>query len=190
MFFNKSGVDFECFFRTYNLTPYLINNRLVLQEKFTKQPQVSAQAFATNELDKQFIDKAMKIIEDNLNNPEFSTTLFAQEMAIARTNLFVKIKAITGQTPNELIATVRLKRAAYLLKNNIKLSIAEIAESTGFTSPRYFSRCFKERYKESPHKYRKDDDVNQVDGAEDSNSNNDKLNQQKLTETNDDISTM
>ena len=151
----------------------LINNRLVLQEKFTKQPQVSAQAFATNELDKQFIDKAMKIIEDNLNNPEFSTTLFAQEMAIARTNLFVKIKAITGQTPNELIATVRLKRAAYLLKNNIKLSIAEIAESTGFTSPRYFSRCFKERYKESPHKYRKDDDVNQVDGAEDSNSNND-----------------
>lgn len=157
----------------------LINNRLVLQEKFTKQPQVSALAFATNELDKEFIDRAMKIIEDNLNNPEFSTTLFAQEMAIARTNLFVKIKAITGQTPNELIATMRLKRAAYLLRNNIKLSIAEIAESTGFTSPRYFSRCFKERYKESPHKYRKNDDANQAEDTED--SSNSETNQQEPT---------
>ena len=133
----------------------LINNRIILQEKFTQQPHVTAQVFATNALDKEFMDKAMKIIDDNLDNYEFSATTFAQEMAIARTKLFVKIKAITGQTPNDLIVTMRLKKAAYLLKNDLKLSVAEISEQTGFKSPRYFSRCFKERYKYTPLNYRK-----------------------------------
>lgn len=133
----------------------LINNRIVLQEKFTQQPQLSAQVFATNELDKEFMDKALKIIEDNLENCEFSATIFAQEMAIARTKLFVKVKAITGQTPNDLIVTMRLKKAAYLLKNDFHLSVADISDKTGFKTPRYFSRCFKERYKVTPLNYRK-----------------------------------
>lgn len=133
----------------------LINNRVMLQEKFTNQPQTTAQIFATNELDKEFIDKAMKIIEDNIENGDFSATMFAQEMAIARTKLFVKIKAITGETPNDLIVTMRLKKAAFLLKNDFRLSVADISDKVGFKSPRYFSRCFKERYKETPLNYRK-----------------------------------
>ena len=133
----------------------LINNRIVLQEKFTNQPQESSQVFATNQLDKEFMDKALKIIEDNIENYEFSATKFAQEMAVARTKLFIKIKAITGQTPNDLIVTMRLKKAAYLLKNDFKLSVSEISDKTGFKTPRYFSRCFRERYKVTPLNYRK-----------------------------------
>ena len=133
----------------------LINNRIVLQEKFTNQPQLTSQVFATNELDKEFMDKALSIIEANLDNTDFSAIVFAQEMAIARTKLFVKIKAITGQTPNDLIVTMRLKKAAYLLKNDLRLSVADISDKTGFKTSRYFSHCCKERYKITPLNYRK-----------------------------------
>ena len=149
----------------------LIHNRIILQEKFTSQPQEAAQVFATNKLDKVFMDKALQIIEENIENNNFSTTIFAQEMAIARTKLFTKIKAITGQTPNELIITMRLKRAAFLLRNNVELSITEISEKAGFKTPRYFSRCFKGKYMVTPLNYRKgkrpdDPDVNNGDTEE------------------------
>ena len=81
--------------------------------------------------------------------------MFAQEMAIARTKLFVKLKAITGQTPNDFILTVRMKKAAYLLKNHMELNISEISDRIGCSSPRYFTRVFKEKYNMTPQAYRK-----------------------------------
>ena len=135
----------------------LINGRIVLQEKFSRQPQTTAQIFATNPLDKGFMDKVMEVVENNMENTEFNVNLFAQEMAIARTKLFVKLKAITGQTPNDFILTVRMKKAAFLLKNRPELSISEISDMTGFSSPRYFSRVFKERYNMTPQSFRKED---------------------------------
>ncbi|MBE6286996.1 MAG: response regulator [Mediterranea massiliensis] len=135
----------------------LINNRIVLQEKFNRQPQTTTHIFATNPLDKEFMDKAMRIINQHLDNPHFNVNTFAQEMAIARTKLFVKLKAITGQTPNEFILTIRLKKAAYMLKNNPEWNISEISDKTGFSSPRYFSKCFKEKYNMAPQAYRRTD---------------------------------
>ena len=97
----------------------------------------------------------MKIIEKYIDNPEFNINIFAREMGIARTNLFAKIKAITGQTPNEFISTIRLKKAAILLKNNPELNISEISDMVGFNSSRYFSKCFKAQYHINPISYRK-----------------------------------
>lgn len=65
---------------------------------------------ATNPIDKEILDRAISIIEKNLDNTEFNVNIFAREMAMARTNLFTKLKAITGQTPNDFILTIRLKR--------------------------------------------------------------------------------
>jgi len=132
----------------------LVNGRIVLQEKFSKQPQVGPQLFATNSLDKEFMDKVMGVIEKNMDNPEFNVILFAKEMGIARTKLFVRLKSITGQTPNEFIMTVRMKKAAYLLKNHQELNIAEISDRVGFNSSRYFCRVFKEKYNLTPQVYR------------------------------------
>lgn len=132
----------------------LVNGRIVLQEKFSKQPQVAPQLFATNSLDKEFMDKVMGVIEKNMDNPEFNVILFAKEMGIARTKLFVRLKSITGQTPNEFIMTVRMKKAAYLLKNHQELNIAEISDRVGFNSSRYFCRVFKEKYNLTPQVYR------------------------------------
>jgi signal transduction histidine kinase/DNA-binding response OmpR family regulator len=133
----------------------LVNGRILLQEKFSKQPQTTAQLFATNPLDKIFMDKAMAIVENNLDNVDFNVNMFAQEMTIARTKLFVKLKAITGQTPNDFILTVRMKKAAFMLKSQPELNISEISDKAGFNSPRYFSRVFKERYNMTPQAYRK-----------------------------------
>ena len=97
----------------------------------------------------------MEIIENNISNPDFTINSFAQEMGMARTNLFNKIKAITGQTPNNLILNTRLKRSAILLVENTALNISEIADSVGFSSIAYYSKCFKNMYNESPQTYRK-----------------------------------
>ena len=95
---------------------------------------------ATNPLDMKFVEQAMQVIEKHIGDSDFSMNDFAREMCIARTKLFIKLKAITGQTPNDLILTVRLHKAAVLLKNNPEYNIANISTILGFSSPRYFSR--------------------------------------------------
>lgn len=135
----------------------LINNRIVLQEKFSNQLQTSPQIFATNPLDKEFMDKVTQVIDKHIDNPKFNVNLFAQEMCIARTKLFTKLRGITGKTPNELILAIRLKKAANYLINQPEMSITEISEKTGFNSQRYFSKCFKSAYSISPQAYRKGD---------------------------------
>ena len=132
----------------------LVNSRRVLQEKFGKQPQTQVQMLATNPMDKDLLDRTVAIIEKNLDNSEYSLSDLIKELYISRTNFFTKIKAITGQTPNEFILTIRLKKAAWLLKHEQYLSVTEVADRTGFSSQRYFSRCFKDMYGISPLYYR------------------------------------
>lgn len=134
----------------------LVNSRILLQEKFSHKPETSVQMLATNKIDKEMLDKAISIIEANISNTDFNMNIFAREMGMARTNLFTKIKAITGQTPNDFILSIRLKKGAYLLRNNPELNITEIAEKIGFSSSRYFSKCFKDLYNISPLTYRKE----------------------------------
>ena len=133
----------------------LVNSRRLLQEKFSKQPQAFAQMLATNPMDKEMLDRAMAIIERHLDNPDFNVNIFAREMGMARTNLFTKLKAVTGQTPNDFILSIRLKKGAVMLRNNPELNITEISDRIGFSSSRYFSKCFKEIYHVSPLAYRK-----------------------------------
>lgn len=133
----------------------LVNNRIMLQEKFSKHPQAVPQILATNPLDKELVDQAMQVIEKHMDDVEFNVDVLARETGIARTKLFTKLKAITGQTPYDFILTVRLKRAAIMLKENPEFNISEISDRLGFSSPRQFSKCFKEKYHMIPQTYRK-----------------------------------
>ena len=132
----------------------LVNSRRILQEKFSKQPQAPARILATNPMDEDLLERTMEIIERNMDISEFSLSELIRELCMSRTYFFQKIKGITGQTPNEFLSTVRLKRAAFLLRSDLTLSISEISDKTGFSSPRYFGRCFKEAYGVSPLGYR------------------------------------
>ena len=75
-------------------------------------------------------------------------------MALGRTRLFHKIKGVTGQTPNEFIQTIRMKKATGLLQNHPEMNIADVAYNVGFSSPKYFSKCFREQFGMSPSEFR------------------------------------
>ncbi len=133
----------------------LVNSRIVLQEKFSKHTGISPQMLANNSIDKAIIDKVMAIVEKYINNPEFNINIFAGEMGMSRTVLFAKIKGITGQSPNDFVTTIRIKRAAFMLQNDLDINITEISQQLGYNSPQYFNRCFKNQYNVSPLAYRK-----------------------------------
>ncbi|WP_140936794.1 hybrid sensor histidine kinase/response regulator transcription factor [Sphingobacterium lumbrici] len=137
----------------------LINNRIMLQERFGTHTKADPKMLATNNIDKIFIDKVMEVIEKHLDNVEFNVNMLAGEMGIARTKLFTKMKAITGQSPLDFIMTIRLKRGAYMLRHHLELNISEIADRIGFNSPKYFTKCFKEMYHIAPQAFRKGDGI-------------------------------
>lgn len=133
----------------------LVNNRRVLQEKFSKQADFAPRLIATNQLDREFLEKAQQIVEAHLDDSEFDVPAFSREMAMGRTKLFTKIKGITGQTPNDFILNVRLKKAAFMLSNHPEYNVSDITYMLGFSSPKYFAKCFKEQFGVSPSTYRK-----------------------------------
>ena len=133
----------------------LIRNRIILQKKFSQQMDFDTLALAANPIDQKFLDSINNIIEKNFDNAQFDMNYLAEELGLSRSSLYTKFKALTGVTPNDYVLNRKLKQAAWLLKNNPQLQIAEIAYQLGFGSPRYFSRCFKDQYQVSPAEYRK-----------------------------------
>jgi len=137
----------------------LIKSRKQLQERFQANPSLGIKSITTNSLDAELLKKAVSIVEDYLDNSKFDVNTFAKEMCLGRTNLYTKIKGITGQTPNEFILTIRLNKAAQILRSESGVSVANVAYSVGFTTPRYFSKCFSDHFKISPSKYAKGDNA-------------------------------
>lgn len=134
----------------------LVTGRRRLQEKYQKQPEASVQMLSANPNDQAILQKAVDIVMQHLDDPEFSISSFAKEMGISRTYLFTKIRGLTGQSPNEFISTIRLKQAAAKLVENPQASMSDIAYSLGFSSPSYFIKCFRNQYGKTPVAYRKE----------------------------------
>ena len=134
----------------------LINNRILIQEKFTGQSVAeSCKVMATNIMDQKFMDKAAKTVGDHLYTTGFSTDDFAREMGVSRTKLFTKLKEITGETPADFIQSLRLNAAAKMLRENFDLNISEISDRLGFSSPKHFRKRFKEKFQQTPQDFRK-----------------------------------
>ncbi len=133
----------------------ILNNRNSLLEKYQNNPIPNARKVAKTRIDKEFLDKAQKAVLSNLENPNYDVKAFSRDLALGRTNLFSKIKGITGQTPNGFINHMRINIAAQRMIQEPDRSISEIANTCGFTNPHYFSRVFKKQFKQSPKEYRK-----------------------------------
>lgn len=131
----------------------LLQNRRLLQEKFQNSPSNNISEITFNSIDKEILDNALYIVEQNLTNENFCIDIFAQEMGLGRTRLFSKLKGVTGQTPNDFILTVRMKKALALLLTNNTMNISDIAYATGFKTPDYFGKCFKNHFGMSPSAY-------------------------------------
>ena len=98
--------------------------------------------------------KAYEIVEKHLLDPNFDVHIFASELGVSRAQLYRKIDALSGQSVNEFIRIVRLKKAADLLINS-NFQISEIAEKVGFNSFAYFTKSFKEYFGATPSQYKR-----------------------------------
>lgn len=133
-----------------------INNLLSVREKFQKNFRktldVKSSELQITPLDVKLIEKAVKVVEENISSPTFSIEDFGMELGISRAYVFKKILALTGKTPLEFIRTIRLQHAAQLLEKS-QLSVREIAYKVGFNTPKYFTKYFKEQYHMLPSEY-------------------------------------
>ncbi|MDR2968406.1 MAG: substrate-binding domain-containing protein [Tannerellaceae bacterium] len=127
----------------------LIDNRKKLKSAFQKGFMESENKLMLNNSDKSFIEKFKLLIEKEIDNTQLNIEDIGQELGLSRTQLFRKVKSITGYAPVELLKIIRLKRA-YTLLSTTERSVSEVAYDTGFSSPSYFAKCFREQYHKSP----------------------------------------
>lgn len=125
----------------------LLDNRNRLKQFFGDATTLSKES--VSHTDKDFITKFRRQIELNLSNSDLSVEDLGEQMGLSRVQLYRKIKALTNYSPNELLRIARLKKAASLLSSTEK-TIAEITYEVGFTSPSYFTKCYKEYFGENP----------------------------------------
>ncbi len=130
----------------------LLESRKLLFRKFTQTPYATLKSIAGNEADEEFLTKLNSVIEHNLENSDFSINDLATEMGISSSGLFSKIKKISGVTPNKLIQSMRLKKAAELLGEG-KYRVNEVCYIVGFNNPSYFSKCFQKQFGKLPKDY-------------------------------------
>src|SRR5690606_37188491 len=94
----------------------VLQNRELIQQRCRSDPNMAVREVTSNSVDQEFMEKAKEVVEKHLENPDFSVQDFADAMNFGKSKFYTKVKHITGQTPNEFILSIRLKKAArYLL---------------------------------------------------------------------------
>ncbi|HON03026.1 MAG TPA: substrate-binding domain-containing protein [Paludibacteraceae bacterium] len=126
-----------------------IENRKKLKEYFQNHLAFGDKKELLNEVDNNFLERFRRIIEENLMDTELNIDDIGKSMGLSRVQLYRKVKSLTNYSPNEFIRIIRLKTAEQMMITGEK-SISEIAYDTGFTSPSYFTKCFKEYFNENP----------------------------------------
>ncbi len=130
----------------------MIANRNRLAERFRKEPEIAVDGLINTGLDKQFIDRAVQLVEEHLSDPDFDINAFNQAMNMSNSTLYRKIKGITGMSPKEFIRNIRFKVACKLLLEKSS-NISEVAFMVGFGDAKYFSLSFKKEFGITPRQY-------------------------------------
>jgi DNA-binding response OmpR family regulator len=113
-----------------------------IMDKVTKSMEIAPEKISFNAMDEQFLNKAIEIVKRNIDNTDFSTAEFASAMNMSRSNLHIKLKALTEESALDFIRKIRFNEACRLLKDG-RYSISEISDMVGFNTPSYFATCFK-----------------------------------------------
>lgn len=128
----------------------LLKSRREKYDNFQKQLLFEVQDFEYTTLDEEFLNKAVECINNNIGNPDYDQTHFADDMGVSRSTLFRKMKSLTGMTYVSFIKNVRLKAACKMMQEKENIRISELAYAVGFNDPRYFSSCFKKEFGLTP----------------------------------------
>ncbi len=133
----------------------LITTRQVLFKKYfnSNSSNVVISEKITS-LDKEFINNVLDYINENLKDEKLNVETLASKLCLSRSKLYRKIKALTGDTANEFIRKVKLEKAKNFIESS-DFSISEISFKVGFSSPSYFTKCFKDYFGAIPTEIRK-----------------------------------
>ena len=130
----------------------LINQRRLLRERFKTSTVIKPSEVTTISVDQLFLEKVINSIEDNFENQNFTAESLAAEVNMSISQLNRKLNALIAQPAGQLMRSLRLQRAADLLKQNAG-TVAEVCYQLDFNDPAYFSRAFKKQFGCSPTKY-------------------------------------
>ena len=130
----------------------LIEQRQRLRERFGREMTVQPKDITVTSIDEEFLQRAINIVEENISKSDFDIDQFCREMAMSRSTLNRKLRALTDFSTNGFIRTLRLKRASQLLQEK-NATVVEIAYEVGFNNPSYFAECFRTQFGASPSEY-------------------------------------
>lgn len=134
----------------------LLEERARLRNAFAQELQSpAASGLKTDKaesMDELFMRKFMALIEESYPDSNFSIEKASEMLGLSRVHLYRKVKELTGVTPTDFLRNYRLKQAAALLRQK-DCNVNEAAYATGFSSPPYFSKCFKAVYNITPTEY-------------------------------------
>ncbi len=120
----------------------MLRTRHRIFEHYSNTTEIEPEKLTNNTMDEELLRKAIAVIERNMDNVEFSTEQFAREMNMSRSNLHLKLKAITGKSAIDFIHKIRFNRACQLLQEG-KYNVSEISFMVGYNTPSYFAARFK-----------------------------------------------
>lgn len=127
----------------------LITGRRLLRAKYSRMLTLQPGEVVVESTEELFLRKVITLIETHLADPDLDVQRLERELALSNTQLYRKLKALTGKGGNELIRTFRLHRAAQLLQAGGR-QVAEVAYAVGFNDPNYFIRAFRKEFGTSP----------------------------------------
>lgn len=123
----------------------LITSRKLIFDKYFGAISGSAENMNTTSIDKDFIQKILFYIHENISDSELSVEVLASKFNLSRSQLYRKIKTLTGQTVNEFIRKIRLQKAKQILETG-SANVSEVCYKVGFSTPSYFTKCFKAHF--------------------------------------------
>ena len=124
----------------------------IMDHADNEETNAEPEADILSEEDQRFIDRAVALVESNLAQHGYTVEQLASDLCMERTGLYKRMTALLDQSPSAFIRSIRLNHAVRLLKRG-DLSVAQVAESVGFSSSSYMSKCFCNKWGCTPLEY-------------------------------------
>ena len=134
----------------------LLDDRKKRLNSFSRRAEISPMHLTITTVDQKLMSRIMEKLEKNMGNPDYSVEELASDVGMHRMNLYRKIQSLYSMTPSDFIRTMRLKRAAQIIKDDPNLPVSEVAEMVGFNTTKYFTKYFKELFGIVPSQYGKE----------------------------------
>jgi len=124
----------------------LVTSRQIIFDKYFSKISGVYENKNTTSLDKDFIQKVLYYIHDNISDPDLSVELLSSQLNLSRSQLYRKVKTLTGLTVNEFLRKVRLQQAKRIIEAEPEVNISDVCYRVGFSTPSYFTKCFKSQF--------------------------------------------